>query len=170
VSHLRDITNQQIGKLTARWPVGFNKQKQAVWLFSCACGNSCVVSSHNFLRQHSKSCGCIRKDRTTSKLFKHGWATKGSRRPEYMAFQSAKRRCTNPHCKDYKDYGGRGIEFRFAGFEAFLLELGPKPNPELTVDRIDNDGHYEAGNVRWATMMEQRHNRRPTATSPPPSK
>ena len=88
--------------------------------------------------------------------FKHGWR----RTLEYKAYQNAKQRCTNPANKDFPDYGGRGIEFHFRSFEEFLAAVGPKPDPALTLDRIDNDGHYEASNCRWATRSEQRHNQR----------
>jgi hypothetical protein len=73
---------------------------------------------------------------------------------------SARQRCTNPNHVSYKNYGGRGIEFRFESFKEFIEEIGLRPSPELTLDRIDNDGHYEAGNVRWATRLEQNSNRR----------
>jgi len=80
--------------------------------------------------------------------------------PEYRSFQAASTRCTNKNYKSWKDYGGRGIEFKFKSFQEFFSTLGPKPTPGHTVDRINNDGHYEPGNVRWATRMQQRHNQR----------
>jgi|SRR3990172_2675898 len=89
--------------------------------------------------------------------FRHG----GGHTPEYRAYTDAKARCTNSRYKDFKNYGGRGIRFLFAGYEVFIACLGPRP-AGLTLDRIDNDGHYEPGNVRWATRLEQRHNRRPS--------
>jgi hypothetical protein len=60
----------------------------------------------------------------------------------------------------WKDYGGRGIEFRFISIEQFFAELGPRASPAHSLDRKDNDGHYEPGNVRWATKTEQQLNRR----------
>jgi len=79
---------------------------------------------------------------------------------EYWAFRQARNRCTNPSLISYKNYGGRGIEFRFDSFGQWYAALGPAPTPEHTVDRIDNDGHYEPGNVRWATREEQSKNQR----------
>jgi hypothetical protein len=80
---------------------------------------------------------------------------------EYHAYIGARSRCRNPKNDSYDKYGGRGIEFRFSSFEQFFAELGPRPGPEYSVDRIDNEGHYEMGNVRWATLSEQNLNRRP---------
>ena len=67
---------------------------------------------------------------------------------EYKAFYDAKNRCTNPNIKRFNDYGGRGIKFCFNNFYDFYKEVGPRPNG-FHLDRIDNDGNYEVGNVRW---------------------
>jgi hypothetical protein len=79
--------------------------------------------------------------------------------PEYRSFLHARQRCNNPKDTKYPDYGGRGIEFRFTSFDQFFAELGPRPDG-MTLDRINNDGHYEPGNVRWATGSQQIRNRR----------
>lgn len=73
---------------------------------------------------------------------------------------SMRQRCTNPNVPQYKYYGGRGIECRFKSAEELFTALGPRPSPAHSIDRIDNDGHYEAGNVRWATQTEQMQNSR----------
>jgi len=88
--------------------------------------------------------------------FVHGY----SRTSEYQAYHMALQRCTNPENPQWKDYGGRGIEFRFLCFEQFIAEIGPKPSPKHSLDRKNNDGHYGPGNVRWATKKEQAANRR----------
>lgn len=84
--------------------------------------------------------------------------------PEYWAYHGARQRCTNPKANGYRNYGGRKIEFRFSSFGEWFATLGPRPGPEYSVDRINNDGHYEPGNVRWATDSEQIANRRHCST------
>lgn len=78
----------------------------------------------------------------------------------YNRFHMAKHRCENKDCKDYHNYGGRGIKFKFKDYKEMLAALGPCPGPEYTMDRINSNGHYEAGNVRWADKKEQARNRR----------
>jgi hypothetical protein len=78
---------------------------------------------------------------------------------EYQKYAQAKSRCNCSTNARYKDYGGRGIEFRFTSFQEFFTELGICP-ADKSLDRIDNNGHYEKGNVRWATKDEQLATRR----------
>lgn len=77
---------------------------------------------------------------------------------------SAKQRCTNPNDRAYVNYGGRGIEFRFDSVEQasdwIIANIGYRPSKEHSIDRIDVNGHYEAGNLRWATCIEQANNKR----------
>lgn len=80
--------------------------------------------------------------------------------PAYVAFMAASQRCNNPNNPGFKNYGGRGIKFLFDSFEQFIKEVGPRPDNH-SLDRINNDKHYERGNVRWATRKEQILNRRP---------
>lgn len=79
--------------------------------------------------------------------------------PLYGVYQDAKRRCTNSTRGDYIHYGGRGIQFKFESFQEFVEELGDRPEG-FTLDRINNNGHYEVGNVRWASRKKQVTNQR----------
>jgi hypothetical protein len=79
--------------------------------------------------------------------------------PEYDAYMQAKWRCTKVGNRVWADYGGRGIRFLFDSFEQFYSLLGARPEG-LTLDRINNDGNYEPGNVRWADRSTQRLNQR----------
>ena len=77
--------------------------------------------------------------------------------PEYAAWANMLHRCR----ANYKRYGARGIVVcdEWGSFERFLEDVGPRPGPDRELDRIDNDGNYEPGNVRWATKKEQMRNR-----------
>lgn len=91
-------------------------------------------------------------------------------RSEYFALKGATQRCHCPTHFNYHLYGARGLavapEWRGRGaFDRFLEHIGPKPSPDLTLDRIDNDKGYQPGNVRWATMAEQARNRRSNAAA-----
>jgi hypothetical protein len=77
---------------------------------------------------------------------------------EYRIWNGMKSRCLNPNRKDYPRYGGRGVTVceRWLRFENFYADMGPRPSPKHSIDRIDNDGNYEPGNCKWATLAEQR--------------
>ena len=81
--------------------------------------------------------------------------------PMYGAWHAMRQRCSNPKNEQYRNYGGRGIKVcsRWATFWNFLEDVGNRPEG-YSLDRIDNDGNYEPGNVRWATPLQQSNNRR----------
>ena len=113
------------------------------------------MRSQNLVGEMTRSCGCLAIDMLRERRRKHGMSAS----PIYKVWSVANDRCENPRNKSYADYGGRGIQMKLT-FVEFAAELGPRPSPDHSVDRMDNDGNYEKGNLRWATQSEQNLNKR----------
>ena len=146
------MIGQRFGRLTVVELVGSTKSGKRKWLCRCDCGERTVSYTYNLRGGHTRSCGCLHGE-------KHG----KSGTPEYRAWSAMIERCANPNHQYFEYYGGRGIrvcaEWR-ASFSAFFSDMGPKPTPQHTVDRVDGDKDYEPGNCRWADKYQQAQNRR----------
>lgn len=92
---------------------------------------------------------------------RHGDCTRSRRSPEYVAWRNMRARCLNAAHPRFAEWGGRGITVceHWTSFPNFLADMGRRPGPEYSLDRIDNDGNYESGNCRWATRSEQQRNK-----------
>lgn len=155
----RDITGNIYGRLTVVSYTGQSRPNAAhKWNCICLCGNKVAVASGPLKNGSTQSCGCLHKEATVKSNTTHGdsRATSG----EYRIYCCAKARCENPTDHAFAGYGGRGIEFRFDSYEHFIGAMGRRPSLKHTLDRIDVNGHYEPGNVRWATWHQQQRNRR----------
>jgi hypothetical protein len=133
----------------------------AFWRCVCDCGTSRDVRAHDIRSGKSRSCGCLNREASVAANSRHGSSPRAGSTPEYRVWLSMIQRCTNPARRCYPSYGGRGIAVceRWRDFANFLADVGPRPAGK-SLDRIDNDGHYEPGNVRWVTQREQCANKR----------
>lgn len=154
------LRGKRFGRLVVKQRAGRDKHNKALWLCVCDCGARTTTVTHYLICGDTRSCGCLHRDTLVRRNFRHGAALRGDQRTEYRAFLEAKRRCADSTRPNWKDYGGRGIQFKFTNFMEFYNEVGAKPNRAYSLDRINNDGHYEVGNVRWASRIVQNKNKR----------
>lgn len=151
-----DLTSKTYGYWTVLKPIGPNKHGSIMWLCRCRCGVEKSIDGQSLRKGISLSCRCKKLGAKMTR----GETRKGKPTPEFSAYHGAKGRCCNANNDKFPDYGGRGIKFLFESFEEFLAEVGRRPSPKHTLNRINNDGHYEPGNVEWADATTQSRNRR----------
>lgn len=125
-------------------------------LCQCDCGAEVTVRLDVFRSQKVKSCGCLASDRMKALNWRHGKSPRAAKTAEYKTWSGIKSRCTS---KGSPYYGTEIAQEWVEDFPAFLRDMGPKPSPEHSVDRIDNSKGYMPGNCRWATDKEQARNR-----------
>jgi hypothetical protein len=159
MSAMKDLIGQRFGRLTVVERAE-NYRTEARWRCACDCGGDTRVTGYNLRSGSVQSCGCLRREVGVENgrlSATHGHARDGKRTPEYRAWGNVIDRCTNPRAKQFPHYGGRGIkvcdrwlhgEGGKHPFECFYEDLGPRPDGH-SLDRINNDGNYEPGNVRW---------------------
>lgn len=161
----------QAGDRFGRWivlregrPTINNRGAPVRWaLCRCDCGVERSVRVSILNNGMSRSCGCLAREVTGNRRRSHGATVGGKVAPEHKIWTAMRYRCNSPSETSYPNYGGRGIrvcERWERSFEAFLQDMGPRPSPKHSIERINNGGHYEPGNCRWATPMQQGNNKR----------
>jgi hypothetical protein len=161
-TRLIDITGQQFGRYVVIGRAA-SRFAQAHWHCRCdSCGKEAIARGVDLRRGRLPWCPCANSKKSKGNL-RHGHTIGRILSPEWTAWKNLKQRCTIPNHPGYGRYGGRGItvcEEWLNSFEAFYRHVGPRPSPEHSIDRINNDLGYFPGNVRWATRRPLARQRR----------
>ena len=152
----KDLLGIRVGRLIV---VSAFNGSASKWNCLCDCGVSTVLFTSTLTSENTKSCGCARRDATILRNTTHGM----SKKPEYQNWKGIMKRCFNPNDKRYKDYALRGISVHpdfIKDFPAWFAEIGSKPDDTArwSVGRIDNNGWYTYGNMRWERDEDQARN------------
>jgi hypothetical protein len=155
-----DLTGRRFGKLTVL-EFSHRVKQYKHWKVRCDCGRETTMRGTSLTSENSTSCGCVHTGNKRAQ--RHGHTGQGLTSPTYESWKAMKARCYNPTNDSWEYYGGRGITVCsrwMENFENFLEDMGERP-AGTTLDRKDNNWHYEPGNCQWSTPFQQRHNSRP---------
>ncbi len=156
-----DLTGLKFNLLTVL-EFSHRTDNATLWKCLCDCGREAIIRGYDFKSGKQKSCGCLRDISTKKRMTTHGESHKTSEYKAWRAMHDRVYRPTTPQLK--RDYKDRGITIcqRWHVYENFISDMGRKPTPKHSLDRIDNNGNYEPLNCRWATRLQQNTNRRNT--------
>ncbi len=163
---IEDEIGKRYGRLTVVEFDSYLKQKRGrdrIYSLLCDCGRTIKREISIIRTGHTSSCGCLWAEKAHRYQPTHGEGRAGKVSAEYTTWQNMKSRCFNTGNSYWYNYGGRGITVCAHwknSYENFLADMGRKPTPRHSLDRIDNNGNYEPGNCRWATRETQNKNSR----------
>ena len=156
--NIKNIIGKKYGRLIVVSYLGSNRHQQVKWGCLCKCGNKATPTTAALNSGKTKSCGCLQKEVLSTLASTH----KMSKTSEYKSWSGMIQRCTNKKNPRYASYGGRGIKVCDKwtnSFELFFQDIGNKPSPKHSIDRINNNKGYNPENCRWATNSVQVRNR-----------
>jgi hypothetical protein len=157
MSYINEIGNKYGKLLVKKVVTSIGADRKKLWLCACDCGNFVEVRGAYLRSGKTSSCGCLRVLGGGGAPLKHGMSYSS----EYVSWSHMLQRCNNRNDPKYLRYGNRGISvcLRWNTFENFIADMGNKPSPTHSIDRINNDDGYYKENCRWATPKQQANNR-----------
>lgn len=157
-----DLIGAKIGRFTVirecERKIKPSGQKVIMFLCKCECGNLKKIQKYQLTHKRTSSCGCYTKEAQSKFNTKHGMSSSKI----YNIYRAIKRRIYNKNCKDYKDYGGRGIKIEWVDFNSFLFDMGESYKNGYSIERKDVNGNYCKDNCIWIALIEQSKNKRNT--------
>jgi hypothetical protein len=158
MSKTKELIGLKFERLTVLCLSVRNANGKQQWECVCDCGNKKIISEYRLITGVTKSCGCIHREQLVKRNTKHGLYN----HELYPIWTDIKQRCNNLDHQSYENYGGRDITIckRWTKFEVFLRDIGEKPFLGAELDRKDNDGNYQPGNVKWVTRTTNQRNKR----------
>lgn len=162
MSIIKDITGQRFGRLVVIKYIGSNKEGKALWECKCDCGNIIKILGKSLRKGITKSCGCLRNEKSSQRMTKHSM----SNTKFYKVWKSLKIRTNSKEinnkcykninvCDEWSDYN----IFYNDMYKSYLEHIKLYGEKETTIDRIDSTKDYLKDNCRWATYLEQGNNR-----------
>ncbi len=152
-----DITGQKYGRLIVVGFIGIEGH-HSKWNCKCDCGKEKAILATSLKSGRTLSCGCLQKEKLLEANTIHGKTNS----PEWRSWAKMIRRCRDPRDNRFKSYAGRGITVceRWSQFDNFISDMGNKPTPKHSIDRVNNDLGYCPENCRWASHTQQARNTR----------